>query len=29
MFCSNCGKEIADNSNFCKFCGREVEKNKI
>ena len=21
MFCSRCGKQIEDNSNFCKFCG--------
>ncbi|MGN0384825.1 MAG: zinc ribbon domain-containing protein [Lachnospiraceae bacterium] len=21
MFCMNCGKEIADNAEFCKFCG--------
>ncbi len=21
MFCSNCGKEIRDNSNFCPYCG--------
>lgn len=21
MFCSKCGKNIADNSNFCKYCG--------
>ncbi len=21
MFCSNCGKEIRENSNFCPYCG--------
>lgn len=21
MYCSKCGKKIADNSNFCKYCG--------
>lgn len=26
MFCSNCGKAIKDNSNFCEFCGHEVKK---
>lgn len=26
MFCSNCGKEIKVNSNFCEFCGHEVKK---
>lgn len=26
MFCSNCGKEISDNSRFCRYCGVEVEK---
>lgn len=24
MKCSKCGKEIADNSQFCEFCGAEV-----
>ncbi|MBQ7088290.1 MAG: zinc ribbon domain-containing protein [Clostridia bacterium] len=23
MFCSNCGKEIADNQRFCSYCGTE------
>ena len=25
MFCSNCGKQIADGSKFCSFCGATVE----
>ena len=25
MKCPNCGKEIAQNSNFCEFCGKEVK----
>jgi uncharacterized membrane protein YvbJ len=25
MFCSKCGKEIADNSKFCPECGRAIE----
>jgi hypothetical protein len=24
MYCSNCGKEIAEESNFCKFCGYKM-----
>lgn len=24
MYCSNCGKQIADNSAFCSYCGRPV-----
>ena len=28
MICSNCGKEIADDSMFCEFCGVKVEVNK-
>ena len=24
MFCSKCGKEILEDSNFCKYCGRSV-----
>jgi hypothetical protein len=27
MFCSNCGKEIADNSKFCQFCGAKIQDN--
>lgn len=26
MKCSKCGKEIANDSNFCEFCGSPVEK---
>jgi len=25
MFCSECGKEIADNSKFCSECGKNIE----
>ena len=25
MFCSECGKEIADNSKFCPECGKAIE----
>ena len=25
MYCSNCGKQILDNSKFCKFCGYETQ----
>lgn len=28
MFCSNCGKEIANEASFCSFCGGKV-KNEI
>lgn len=32
MYCSKCGKEIADGSEYCKYCGKStsdnVEKNK-
>ena len=24
MFCSQCGKEIADNSKFCPECGENI-----
>ena len=27
MFCTNCGKEIPNTSNFCKYCGNKVNKN--
>lgn len=27
MFCNQCGKELADNSNFCQNCGNNA-KNK-
>ena len=27
MFCTKCGKEIADNAKFCKYCGSPVEVN--
>ncbi len=25
MYCSNCGKQIAENANFCSFCGSKVD----
>lgn len=25
MFCSNCGKQIPDNTNFCSYCGAKQE----
>ena len=25
MYCSECGKEIADNSKFCPECGKAIE----
>ena len=27
MFCKNCGKEIADNSNVCLYCGASQQSN--
>lgn len=29
MFCTNCGKEIPDESKFCKFCGTKTKEKKI
>lgn len=29
MFCTNCGKQIDDDSKFCTFCGKEVNRNSI
>lgn len=29
MFCSNCGKNISDDSKFCRFCGSPVEAVEI
>lgn len=29
MFCSNCGKEIEDNSKYCNYCGNKQKNNKI
>lgn len=26
MFCTNCGKQIDDDSNFCTYCGKEVSR---
>lgn len=26
MFCSNCGKELKEEANFCPYCGRPVKK---
>lgn len=28
MKCSNCGKDIADNSKFCEFCGAKINRLK-
>lgn len=28
MFCTNCGKEISNTSNFCTLCGSKVRKNE-
>lgn len=28
MFCSNCGKEVKENDNFCRYCGADL-RNKI
>ncbi len=27
MFCTNCGKEIQENSKFCTYCGKQVMDN--
>lgn len=27
MYCSKCGKQIADNSIFCSYCGSKIENN--
>lgn len=29
MFCTNCGKEIPENSNNCPSCGKEVKSGEI
>lgn len=29
MFCSNCGKEISNESKFCKFCGNGLASSEI
>lgn len=26
MFCSKCGKEIADDAGFCQYCGEKIDK---
>ena len=28
MFCTNCGKEIPDTSQFCKYCGNKIRKGE-
>lgn len=28
MFCTNCGKEIPNESQFCKYCGNKIRKNE-
>ena len=25
IYCSNCGKEINDNVNYCAFCGAKID----
>ena len=27
MFCTNCGKEIPEESQFCKYCGNKIKQN--
>lgn len=27
MYCSNCGKEINENDNFCRYCGKNLHEN--
>lgn len=29
MFCSNCGKEIPDVSNFCMYCGKRINNISV
>ena len=29
MFCEKCGKEIADNAQFCRYCGASVRKKEM
>jgi len=29
MFCTNCGKEIPNESQYCKFCGEKVNSKNI
>jgi hypothetical protein len=29
MYCSNCGKQIADHLNYCNSCGSRIEKNPL
>ena len=29
MYCSNCGKSINDNLNYCNSCGARIEKNPL
>lgn len=26
MFCTNCGKEVPNDSDFCMSCGKEIQK---
>lgn len=28
MYCSNCGREIDENSNFCSYCGQKLPENE-
>ena len=29
MFCSNCGKEIDNNSKFCQYCGAKLQEENV
>lgn len=29
MYCSNCGKQISPNSNFCQYCGLSNNQNQV
>lgn len=28
MYCSECGKELLDNSQFCKYCGANLSNTE-
>lgn len=29
MFCTNCGKEVSNESKFCKYCGSELKRRDV